>query len=1110
MSILLALCLVPGAASADPALSQRALRSMAGEEGAGLEELRERLRMEPAGLEEPADRRPQNFLKKISEEIYSQEAKLWLDLLAEFDDLERRLDDPPGLAGSERREAWDGFRRIVARAARTLETRWQSGRTYRELAQRMDSDWAADPQWVRFERRLRYGVREGVQQLYGLTVTLSDPSIPPEELGQGLERDVYRRAIRETLEDDLFGGIARLRGQQGIPSVPTRLSDEEWERLLRLQDRQWEFFSPIGPHPLPSLWFRSGDVQFHPSRLVRAAELMKAAGVGGSSHVWDLGAGVGSALSVAAVIFGAQGTGVEMDEDLADRGRRWIEHLEGRGMLESKQVALERGDLFRIPPDDRAGRAVTHLYVFPILSEEFRERLDRWVADEISAAAGTRLIVNDFDNPSEGLLRGLWPQLSSKWRLNPGLSRGVIFEKIDRREMAPDGGLEEVQHYSDVVRQLNPRQDWFSHLRLWGHPSPLGFWQINRPVLVTWDDLEAAGEGGIRIVDQGALYGLFGNQADWYVDLRLRSAVYRDVIVEVRAPEGSAVGRRLPVGRGGTSRIGGIATQWTERGVVIRPGEDGSIYLQHLPGAFGLTLEEESRLAELWEEVERQAVDQWMPDKRALLETDPETRRVVLEGAWQGIFVERVPARLGDPGQEGPSARWKVVIPRGGWSEEELELLIGPFDRAGFSEEVPIRLAGESRPLLVRFTSQRDHGRILLHSEPRRAEELTAALRLMARLVAKLIPSRGGDPAYRRRFLETAALAYDTDFQQVEGMLSRYRHSQEAKGPAEPSAPIRQAGVRHLYRRHQEHPALKFSPEQKLRVRTFAAGLLAGGREAEFQRDPSEFVRLEAVHLFTRVTPNEPAEIDRTLAVLETVMDSDSSAAVRSKTGDALQMLLVQKRQGQGPSIGSGQVSAASAGELEGDFVLRRFRGNSELLVDGTEVRVSDETRGKLGLAADEEAIVVTVPDALGLPPDAGLYLHADLIGWMIGYLPEEILNSAIPLRRPEDSGDAESRRLAQAEARRVLSEREAGQDDFAIFNRRHVPMGEEMEWVPQDEVGRAQVPAAFLPEESAELTEREIALLRIVALLEADFTLSVRALKQIELDGKTALVLYL
>ena len=217
------------------------------------------------------------------------------DLAARLEPLLRRLGPLRGRA--QGRPEWQENAETLEWAARQIED--QGLLHLQPIADQVDPAWAQDARWLRYERHFYYVVTSMIQQIYGLAM-----SVALGQVDQDTDlRDRFLQGISQRLAI-LESEVSLLQGAVEIPEVHSTLSDEEWEKLVRLQEEHWRFFGPLGEYVLPT-YASLPSGTFVPSPFQTSAELLKAAGVGKGASVFDAGSGAGHALIAAAVILPA-------------------------------------------------------------------------------------------------------------------------------------------------------------------------------------------------------------------------------------------------------------------------------------------------------------------------------------------------------------------------------------------------------------------------------------------------------------------------------------------------------------------------------------------------------------------------------------------------------------------------------------------------------------------------------------------------------------------------------------------------------------------------------------------------------------------------------------
>ncbi|MEA5445923.1 methyltransferase domain-containing protein [Gammaproteobacteria bacterium AB-CW1] len=117
-----------------------------------------------------------------------------------------------------------------------------------------------------------------------------------------------------------------------------------------------------------------------PEPVVRA--MLEVADTAPGDRVLDLGSGDGRIPIMAAVEFGAEGRGIEIDGQLVKLSRQ---RAEAAGVGEA--VQFEQGDLFEA---DLSGADIITLYLLPELNQRLKPSL-------LSLPSGTRIVSHEFD-----------------------------------------------------------------------------------------------------------------------------------------------------------------------------------------------------------------------------------------------------------------------------------------------------------------------------------------------------------------------------------------------------------------------------------------------------------------------------------------------------------------------------------------------------------------------------------------------------------------------------------------------------------------------------------------------------------------------------------------
>lgn len=731
-----------------------------------------------------------------------------------------------------------------------------------------------------------------------------------------------------------------------------------------------------------------------------------------------------------------------------------------------------------------------------------------------------------------------------------------------KKELQSAAGLEEtVPTVQDYLRQwADRRKDYWAEFQLSEDSQAVltrGFWQLSGPVRIPWDD-PALTTDGVRVAiprqeEEGGEtaegYGSQGMPApENYLKVRLRTGVERQLTVEPVGPVWETA-NPITVSVDRAIEFSGALVRETEGGVVIAPAREKTmLWVEHVPAAVVLTPEDESRQAEIVERMHAAIVDEWAADLGGLVDGGRELEaRTLFDAGPGGVRFDRIPVLIGHPST--PIEGFLVAsIPRGSWSEERLEEIVGPVEGPEFDRPVAVRFDDGDRVISVTFSSSFSHGELRLYTAPEYAGGISLTLLLLERLVAHLADERGpqprferrgrfahpgeegnrrsnaalraalwetieasrqetSGPGYRGRCLAMIQLAYDPEFEGVRALLDRLGE--------EPSAPVRQAVLRHLFKRHDERPGLKFTEPQRLEVRRAALGFLAGANGGPHRRDPSEFVRAAAVRLLARMTLNTPAGIDESVAALQVAAGKpEEEGWVKRETERTLGILLAQRRQGEAPPIRLGSGIPSQPDDWERQLEMRHFRGRRELVL-GVERPGESSAAKQIGLREGEEVYAVSMGDS-PVPPMALLFLHADLYDLTLG-LPEQFRSGGpdsrtvlLPVPLSPSPGDIDQ---ARSEGRRLLKENQGRPEDrmenLVVLNLRHLAGGRLEEWVPVDELGIADSPTVVVPEHLSSLSQEELTLIWITAAIRENHILFVRDVRQVDLEGKRTLLIY-
>ena len=127
------------------------------------------------------------------------------------------------------------------------------------------------------------------------------------------------------------------------------------------------------------------DVPFVSTPEHVARRMLELAKVGPNDVVYDLGAGDGRIVIMAAKEFGAKAVGVEIRKDLYEQilKKVKVDGLEGR-------VKVINGDFFQV---DISEASVVTLYLLTSVNEKLKPKLER------ELKAGTRVVSHDFEVP---------------------------------------------------------------------------------------------------------------------------------------------------------------------------------------------------------------------------------------------------------------------------------------------------------------------------------------------------------------------------------------------------------------------------------------------------------------------------------------------------------------------------------------------------------------------------------------------------------------------------------------------------------------------------------------------------------------------------------------
>ncbi len=1151
---------LPRAVGASPEPASETLRAMSGE-GAGAEEVEKRLAPTASGLAEKEAE--EEFIRGVADGLIERLGDPVIRILDELKNLEKLMEAADEHPEMDVKKHWVPLLEMIGEWADEFNQQESLQDMPEQLDTELGTKLSQSAEWRRYERYLRYRLREMIQRSYGLALTMTEQEIPPEEIGEPrtqMARGVYIKGMRDELVTDILEHLEQISAGGKIPRVKTSLSDEEVEKVVALQEELWKHFGPIGQEPLPSMYLTEEGWFFHPHPLWSSAELMKEAGVGPGSHAWDLGGGMGHQAILAAVVFGARATSVEIVPEWVEAGRRFRRKLAESGLLPRGLVRLWRGDLFKV----EIPSGVTHTLCFPSMEPGVLGRLDDLLANRPGAAPGTRHILLASEEGTKEEIAVLWPQLTGngQWESESHWPAGVIFTK-----KASSGAEEEVPTLQDFLRKWadHKKDHWVKFQLAEDQATAMtrGFWLITEEVRIPWNDPALMGEG-IRVVvpkqEEGVEKGL---EPENYLKLRLVTGSVRELIVD---PVGPGFPNQLAFSStmiGGKTEFGGVAIRETEDGVVISPaGGKTMLWLQHVPAALALTPEDESRQAELIELRHSEVAKAWVESTETLVTTpapDEQTVQLIPASETGGVRFDRV--LIHRRGQARPLEGFLVAaIPGDRYSRERLEEILGFVEGEELARIVSIRFEESDHLIRVNFQSNPSHGELRIYCSPEYVGSLPLTLLLLERLVARLLEEREPGPSfgahgqfvekpaalkdhlvnddlrealweviganldatkgvpYRARFLAMVQLAYDPGFNGV-GRLLRWLRE-------EPSAPIRRAVLRHLFRRHDEHPALAFNDEQRLEVREVAGGLMAGGPESRTPRDASEFVRAAAVRLLARMTPKSPLiQVTASVTALESVMrKADEKGWVREEARRMRDILLAQERTGHGPPAKLGGSIPSYPDDWQRQILVRHFErspeGKLRELVVGVEKEgeVKEATAKILDLKEGQEVYAVEIPDSSPIPTMVRLLFHEDLED-LIADLPpgqfvlgRELFRLARPAAPSEGvAPSAQEIAYAQGLCLAKLKEMELTLEDLVLLNLAHVDPRKLKEWVPMGAGNAARAPTVIVEknEKLTRLTLDELILLQIVALTRLDRCLYVAEIRQTEIDGKRMLLIY-
>ncbi len=454
-----------------------------------------------SGLEEAATER--QFLEAVKQEALGRLRSMFMPSLGEsFKDAS---------ANSE----WQPFVDKVRGIARALN---QKDFILQPAAAKFDSEkgseWSSDPRWQRFERAFRYGIREVLQELHGLALTLlqgHEAPVPPTHDASSLKRIAFLVVELEVV----FRDLERLDALEAVDQARQafQLDDEEWRKLLLLQDEWWQRYGPMG-RPLAQYRVTQTGT-YATSSLLTSAQLMKRAEIGPDSLVGDPAVGLGQPLDVAGVLFGASGIGYELDHDRAAAAQEWIDHLVNVGLLTEGQVVIKPRHGLTLPLGE-----ITHLYAFAP-NGAFREDLDYRIARENAPHLKWLMIRDDMSPETEGDYTQLWYEVLASYRweaLTVDLPEDtVIFRRIET-------GLEEVEQFDSLEAFLGANPDFLmssSTIRtMFNIPqdAEIGVWTVPHVPASEFAEIGVL----VQAVPAGASERALAEQVEWEIAIERR------------------------------------------------------------------------------------------------------------------------------------------------------------------------------------------------------------------------------------------------------------------------------------------------------------------------------------------------------------------------------------------------------------------------------------------------------------------------------------------------------------------------------------------------------------------------------------------------------------
>lgn len=187
----------------------------------------------------------------------------------------------------------------------------------------------------------------------------------------------------------------------------------------------------------PSMGQGGKDVIWIPTGNDLVTKMLKAANVGSSDLLYDLGAGDGKIAIAAAKDFGAQAVGIEYNPDMAALGQR---NAERAGV--ANKVKIIQGDIFK---EDFSKATVVTLYLLPELNYQLRPTL-------LKMKPGTRVVSHAFDmadwrpdaeidNPAKGYFWVVPANVAGEWVLNNLDSQGSTVLNLSQKFQYVGGSI---------------------------------------------------------------------------------------------------------------------------------------------------------------------------------------------------------------------------------------------------------------------------------------------------------------------------------------------------------------------------------------------------------------------------------------------------------------------------------------------------------------------------------------------------------------------------------------------------------------------------------------------------------------------------------------------